>query len=60
MELASSKGFLASIEKRLKRDLYLESTVSFDTMAKAEQQRILDKIVSLSEDLHRRLLQATT
>jgi len=50
MELASSKGFLASIEKRLKRDLYLESTVSFETMAKAEQQRILDKIVSLSED----------
>lgn len=50
MELASSKGFLASIEKILKRDLYLESTVSFDTMAKAEQQRILDKIVSLSED----------
>lgn len=55
MELASSKGFLASIEKILKRDLYLESTVSFDTMAKAEQQRILDKIVSLSEDFAYRI-----
>lgn len=49
VELVSSKGFLASIEKRLKRDLFLESTISFDSMSKAEQQRIMDKIVSLSE-----------
>lgn len=50
MELASSKGFLASIEKILKRDLYLESTVSFDSMSKYEQQRIKEKIAFLSED----------
>ena len=49
VELASSRGFLAAVEKRLKRELLLESTVSFDSMSKAEQQHVIDKILSLSE-----------
>lgn len=46
-ELASSKGFLASIEKRLKQEPLLESTISFDSMSKAEQQHVENKIYSL-------------
>jgi len=50
VELASSRGFLAAVEKRLKRELLLESTVPFDSMSKDEQQSIKEKIASLSED----------
>lgn len=50
VELASSRGFLAAVEKRLKRELLLESTVPFDSMSKDEQQSIKEKIAFLSED----------
>ena len=50
VELVSSRGFLAAVEKRLKRELLLESTVPFDSMSKDEQQSIKEKIAFLSED----------